>query len=40
MEAVGRKYREEKERKEVEATTTKSGVDDLVSKLDVVVLED
>lgn len=40
MEAVGRKYREEKERKEAEATTTKSGVDDLVSKLDVVVLED
>lgn len=40
MEAVGRKYREEKERKAAEATTPKSGVDDLTQALDVVVLDD
>lgn len=40
MEAVGRKYREEKERKAAEATTPKSGVDDLARALDVVVLDD
>ncbi|KAM0710399.1 hypothetical protein Q7P35_002761 [Cladosporium inversicolor] len=40
MEAVGRKYREEKERKAAEATGTKSGVDDLARALDVVVLDD
>jgi predicted SprT family Zn-dependent metalloprotease len=40
MEAVGRKYREEKERKAAEATTPKSGVDDLTRSLDVVVLDD
>lgn len=40
MEAVGRKYREEKERKAAEATTPKSGVDELARALDVVVLDD
>jgi predicted SprT family Zn-dependent metalloprotease len=40
MEAVGRKYREEKEKKAAEATTPKSGVDDLARALDVVVLDD
>lgn len=40
MEAVGRKYREEKERKAAEETGTKSGVDDLTRALDVVVLDD
>jgi predicted SprT family Zn-dependent metalloprotease len=40
MEAVGRKYREEKERKAKEATTPGSGVDDLARALDVVVLDD
>ena len=40
MEAVGRKYREEKERKAAEATTPKSGVADLARALDVVVLDD
>ena len=40
MEAVGRKYRDEKERKAAEATGTKSGVDDLTQALDVVVLDD
>lgn len=40
MEAVGRKYREEKEKKAAEATTPKSGADDLARALDVVVLDD
>jgi predicted SprT family Zn-dependent metalloprotease len=42
MEALGRKYREEKERKAAsEATTSRSsGVEDLARALDVVVLDD
>ena len=40
MEALGRKYREEKESRAVEATTPRSGVEDLTRALDVVVLDD
>lgn len=40
MEALGRKYREEKENRAVEATTPRSGVEDLTRALDVVVLDD
>jgi predicted SprT family Zn-dependent metalloprotease len=40
MEALGRKYREEKESRAAEATTTRSGVEDLMRALDVVVLDD
>jgi predicted SprT family Zn-dependent metalloprotease len=40
MEALGRKYREEKEQRAAEATTSRSGVEDLTRALDVVVLDD
>jgi transposase-like protein len=40
MAAVGRRYREEKERKAAEATAPGNGVDDLARALDVVVLDD
>ena len=40
MEALGRKYREEKERGAVEATTPRSGVEEIARALDVVVLDD
>lgn len=40
MEALGRKYREEKESRAVEATAPRSGVEDLTRALDVVVLDD
>jgi predicted SprT family Zn-dependent metalloprotease len=40
MAAVGKRYREEKEKKAKEATTPGSGVDDLARALDVVVLDD
>ena len=45
MEAVGRKYREEKEKKAAEEANPRadgsgSGMDDIVRGLDVVVLDD
>jgi predicted SprT family Zn-dependent metalloprotease len=40
MAAVGKRYREEKERKAAEAAAPGSGVDDLARALDVVVLDD
>ena len=40
MEALGRKYREEKERGAAEATTPRSGVEEIARALDVVVLDD
>jgi predicted SprT family Zn-dependent metalloprotease len=40
MEALGRKYREEKEQRAAEATTSRSGVEDLTRALDAVVLDD